>query len=95
VHSLRVTQEVAPEVTGTISYAVTDSAQVQIEIVPREHPSKRLKVTRKSHKGHNRVPLGRLLRRRSLRAGSYRVIIAARSDEGRRTRPHKAAFRVV
>jgi beta-mannanase len=95
VHSLRVTQEVAPEVTGTISYAVTDSAQVQIEIVPREHPSKRLKVTRKSHKGHNRVLLERLLRRRSLRAGSYSVVIAARSDEGRRTRPHRAAFRVV
>jgi len=94
VRSVHVTQRVAPDVTGAVSYGVTDTAQVQIEIVPREHPSRRFKVTRHSHKGHNRVPLERLVRRRSLRAGSYRVVIAARNDEGR-SRLHKTHFRVV
>jgi glycosyl hydrolase family 26 len=95
VRSLRVTQRVAPEVTGAVSYGVTDSAQVQIEIVPNRHPAKRFKVTRHSHKGRNRVPLERLVHSRSLRAGAYRVVIAARDDEGRRSHSHRAHFRVV
>ncbi|HXR30196.1 MAG TPA: glycosyl hydrolase, partial [Solirubrobacterales bacterium] len=95
VRSLRVTEHVAPEVTGAVSYGLTDSAEVKIEIIPRKHPGRRFKVTRHSHRGHNRVPLRRLIRKRNLRAGSYRVVIAARSDEGQRTRRHKDGFRVL
>lgn len=95
VRSVRVTQRVAPDITGAVSYAVTETAPVQIEIVPRRHPGRRFKVTRHSHKGRNRVPLERLLRKRRLRSGTYRVVIAARDEDGSRSRPHRARFRVV
>jgi hypothetical protein len=95
VRSVRVTQQVSPDVSGSVSYGLTDSAKVQIEIVPRKHPARRLKVTRSSHKGHNRVSLKRLLRKRNLRKGAYRVVIAARNKDGERARSHKARFRVA
>jgi hypothetical protein len=96
VRSLRVPDRVASHVTGAVSYGLTDSAKVQIEIIPRKHPARRFKVTRRSHRGHNRVPLERLVHsRRHLRAGSYRVVIVARNDQGQRARPHKARFRVL
>jgi hypothetical protein len=95
VRSVRVTHRVSPEVTGSVSYGLTDTAQVQIEVIPNGHPSHRTKVVRRSHSGHNRVPLQRLVHRHSLRSGSYRVVITARGDEGRRSRRHKAHFRVV
>ena len=95
VRSLRVTRRVKPDVTGAVSYGLTDTAKVRIEIIPRAHPGRRFKVTRHSHRGHNRVALERLIRRRSLHAGKYRVVIAARDGKGRYSRRHKARFRVI
>jgi glycosyl hydrolase family 26 len=95
VRSVHVTHRVNSDVTGAVSYGVTQSAQVRIEIVRRGHPARRIKVTRHSRAGHNRVRLARLVRRRSLHAGQYRVVVTARNGEGQRSRPHKARFRVV
>ncbi len=67
---------------------------MKIEIVPKAHPGRRSKVVRHSHKGRNRVALQRLVRRRHLREGSYRVFVVARNDEGS-SRRHKTRFRVL
>jgi hypothetical protein len=95
VESVSVSPRVSSDVSGTVSYAVSEPAQVEIVIIPRRHPGRRIKVTRRGRKGHNRVPLKRLVRRRSLREGKYRVVVSARTPEGRRAHPHKARFRVV
>lgn len=95
LRDLRVTRRVADEVTGQVSYAIDQPASVEITIVPRARKAKKIVVSRKSRPGRNRVPLKRLLRKRQLREGSYRVVITARDDEGQRSRPRKARFRVV
>ena len=95
LQSLRVSERVSSDVSGAVSYGVSQPAQVQIEIIPRRHPARRFKVKRHSRRGHNRVPLERLIRRRSLDEGKYRVVITARNGKGQRSRPHKARFRVV
>jgi mannan endo-1,4-beta-mannosidase len=94
VHSVHVTQTVSPQVSGIVSYGLSDSARVRIEIVPKAHPGRRSKVVRRSHRGHNRVPLQRLVHRRHLREGSYRVFVVARNAEGS-SRRHKTRFRVL
>lgn len=95
VRSVHVTRQVSSTVTGAVSYGLSQTAQVQIEIVPSGHSAHAVTVSRKSHKGHNRIALKRIVRRHRLHVGRYRVVIRARSDEGRRSRPHKAHFRVV
>jgi glycosyl hydrolase family 26 len=94
VRSVHVTHKVRPDVTGVVSYGLSDSAQVKIEIVPTGHPARRSKVLHRGHPGRNRISLKRLVRRRSLHAGSYRLVVTARNDEGR-SRRHKTRFRVV
>ena len=94
VRSVRVTQIVTPDVSGVVQYGLSDTAQVKIEVVPSGHPAKRSKVVQRSHRGHNRVSLQRLVRQRSLRAGAYRVVVTAHNGEGR-SRRHQTRFRVV
>lgn len=95
VRSVRVRQRVPTKIAGTVSYRLSESAKVRIKVIRRGRPGHRFRVTRKSRKGRNRVPLKRLIRRRKLRVGSYRVVIIARDGEGERTRSRKVHFRVV
>lgn len=95
VRYVRVTRRVPSDVAGTVSYGLTESAKVQIEIVPRGHRARRFKAIRDSRRGRNRVPLKRLVRHHRLRPGRYRVVIVARDGEGERSGPRKAHFRVV
>lgn len=95
VRSVRVTRRVANEVKGTVSYALNQPASVDIVIIPNARRAKKIVVSRSSRPGRNRVPLKRILRQRRLREGTYRVVVTARNDEGRRSRSHKARFRVV
>jgi hypothetical protein len=95
LRDLRVTRRVANEVSGLVSYAINQPAKVEIIIVPRARKAKKIVVSRKSRSGRNRVPLKRLLRKRHLAEGSYRVVIMAKDDEGQRSRPRKARFQVV
>lgn len=94
VQAVHVPRRVTRSVSGTVSYRLTKSALVRIKVVPRGHAARRFKITRHSNGGRNRISLERLLRRRNLRAGRYRVVIVARED-GERSRPRKAQFRVV
>jgi hypothetical protein len=95
VRSVRVTHRVPSSVSGAVSYGLTQTARVRIEIVPRGHAARRFKITRRSKVGRNRIPLERLVRRHRLRAGKYRVVVIARNGEGQRSRPRKTHFRVV
>jgi hypothetical protein len=94
VRSVHVTHRVSNVASGTVSYGLTESAQVEIKIVPRKHKGRRIKVTRHSGVGHNKISLARLVPRH-LHEGGYRVIVRARNNEGQRSRSHKAHFRVV
>jgi hypothetical protein len=95
VRSLHVTKLVSKVASGTVSYGLSQSAEVQIKIEPRGHSTRRVALSKRSQRGHNRVSLARVVRRHKLRVGSYRVIISAHGDEGQRSRPDKAQFRVV
>ncbi len=94
LRDLRVTRRVPDKVAGTVSYAIDQPAKVEIRIVPRGK-ARKIVVSRSSRPGRNRVPLKRLLRKRHLREGTYRVVITAKDDEGLRSQPRKARFRVV
>jgi hypothetical protein len=67
---------------------------VQIEVISAKHPARRSKVVRRSHRGHNRVALERLIHGRALHVGAYRVVVTARTSEGH-SRSHRARFRVL
>ncbi|HEU5063722.1 MAG TPA: glycosyl hydrolase [Solirubrobacterales bacterium] len=96
LRDLRVTRRVPDQVnSGKVSYAIDQPAEVEITIIPKGRAAKKIVVSRKSRPGRNRVPLKRLLRKRHLPEGSYRVVITAKDDEGQRSRPRKARFRVV
>jgi len=95
VRAVRVTSTVPTTVQGSVSYGITQPAEVQITVVPRGKSKKSTVIRRKSGRGHHRLPLARILHRRHLHVGRYRVVVTARNDEGRRSRPHKAHFRVV
>jgi glycosyl hydrolase family 26 len=95
VQAVSVPQRVTRDVTGTVSYRLSQTARVRIEIVPRGHSARRFKFTRHSRKGRSRIRLERLVRRHSLQTGRYRVVITARDREGERSRPRKDHFRVV
>jgi hypothetical protein len=94
VRAVHVTRTVPTSVQGSVSYGITQPAEVQITVVPRGG-KKGTVIHRKSGRGHHRLPLARILHRRHLHVGRYRVVVTARNDEGRRSRPHKAHFRVV
>lgn len=95
VHDLRVTKVVPSEVSGTLSYGVTESANVEIKVVPRGHRGVKTKIVHRTAKGRHRVSLKRIVRRRKLSRGRYAVVVRARSHDGRRSRTHVAHFRVV
>jgi Glycosyl hydrolase family 26 len=93
IRGVHVPERVSSHVSGTLSYGVTDTAEVQIRVKRPGH--KTTVIRRKSSRGHHRLGLARILHRRHVRVGRYRVVVIARNDEGHRTRPHKAHFRVV
>jgi hypothetical protein len=95
VRSVHVTRTVPSTVDGQLSYGITQPGEVEIRVVPRGHKGAKAVIHRKSGKGHHRLPLARILHRRHLHLGKYRVIVTARNHEGRRSRPHKAHFRVI
>jgi Glycosyl hydrolase family 26 len=94
VRSVHVPPRVSGTVTGSVSYALSESAQVRIEIIPLGRFGRTVSIVRRSHAGHNRVPLARILHRRHLHPGRYRVVIVARSETDR-SPSRRAHFRVV
>ena len=95
VRALRVTNVVQSDVTGAVSYGLSQTATVRIKIVPKGHAGRRIVRVKKSRAGRNKTALERLIGRRKLPAGKYRVVITARNTEGQKSRPHKDRFRVV
>jgi hypothetical protein len=95
VRTVHVTRTVPSTVTGTVSYGVTQPGEVQIKVIPRGNSGGGTVIRRKSSRGHHRLSLARILHRRKLHVGHYRVVVTAQNAEGRRSRPHKAHFRVV
>jgi hypothetical protein len=94
VRSVHVTPRFGNAVTGSVSYDLSESAQVQIKILPLGHFAHTVSIVRTSRTGHNRVPLSRILHRRHLHAGRYRVVVIARNRSDR-SRRHRVHFRVV
>jgi len=94
VRSVHVTPRFSNAVAGSVSYDLSETAQVQIKILPLGHYAHTVSVVRKSRTGHNRVPLARILHRRHLHAGRYRVVVIARNQSDR-SRRHRAHFRVL
>lgn len=94
VRSVRVPHRVGVRLTGAVSYDLSQAARVSIKVVPRGHLAGGVVRIRRSRAGHNEVPLVRLVRRRRLPVGRYRIVIVARSG-GQRSAPHTAHFRVV
>lgn len=94
VKSVRVPDRLSGEVSGSVSFALSEPAQVQIEIVLLSRTAPRVSILRSSHAGYNRVPLVRIFRRRHLHLGRYRVIISA-SNPSSHTPRQTAHFRVV
>jgi Glycosyl hydrolase family 26 len=100
VKSLRVTPRVkapARRPRGAVSYRLSNPARVRIEIQLRKGRGfvRRVALVRGSPAGPSRVPLRRLIGKRKLPAGSYRVTVIARGDEGQRSRPRRAHFRII
>ena len=95
LRELRVTRRVPNEVSGKVAYTIDQPVKVEITITPNDRTAKKIVSSRKSRPGRNRVPLKRLLRKRRLPEGSYRVVITAKDGEGQRSRPRKARFHVV
>jgi glycosyl hydrolase family 26 len=100
VESLHVTPRVkvpAKRPRGTVSYRLSHWAKVRIEIQLRRGHGfvRRVATVRGSHAGRTRLPLRRLIGSRRLCAGSYRVTIRARGENGQRSRPRRAHFRVI
>lgn len=94
VRGVHVTPRVQSDVSGSVSYGLSEPAKVEIRIVPTGRRAGRTVVSRVSRHGRNRVPLERIVRRRKLHVGSYRVVITAKSD-GQRSRARKARFHVI
>ncbi|HWP33080.1 MAG TPA: glycosyl hydrolase [Solirubrobacterales bacterium] len=94
VRSVRVPARLSGRVRGLVSFALTEPAQVQIQIFPPRRFGRTVSLLRDSRAGGNRVPLARILHRRYLRAGRYRVILTARNESGRSAR-RTVHFRVV
>jgi beta-mannanase len=94
VRSVHVTHRVNNVASGTVSYGLTQSAQVEIKIVPHKHSRHRIKIVRHSGVGHHKISLARIVRRH-LHEGGYRVVVRARNHEGQRSRSRRAHFRVV
>lgn len=93
IRGLHVPRRISGEVHGAVSYRVTAPARIQIRV---KRPGRRATVIhRRTSRGRHRLSLKRILHRRHLRVGRYRVVVVARSPEGHRTRPHRAHFRVV
>ena len=95
VSAVRVTRRVTSDASGVLSFRVTESSDVQIAIVPKDHPGARAKIVKRAGKGRHRTKLRRLLRGRRLPVGGYRVIVVARNREGQRSRPDRGHFRVI
>jgi len=93
-----VVEEPVSQPTGTVTYKVKGKGKkVRLQLQHRTRGgrwARRGSMTRRAHSGRNRVPLKRLVRKRKLRRGHYRVTITAYGDEGRRSRPRKDRFRV-
>jgi hypothetical protein len=94
VRSVHVTPRVSPPVSGSVSYDLSESAQVLIKVLPLGRFAHIASTVRRSRAGHNRVPLALILHRRHLHAGRYRVIVTARNRSDR-SRRHATRFRVV
>jgi hypothetical protein len=93
VRSLRVPTKISGAVRGSISFALSEPAQVQVEVIPLRRSARIVSILRESPAGRNRIPLRRILHRRRLRVGRYRVVISARNQNARARR--RARFRVV
>jgi glycosyl hydrolase family 26 len=94
VRSVRVPPRVAGPVRGAISFALSEPARVRIKVIPLSRAGHVVSIVRRSHAGGNRVPLARILRRRHLYAGRYRVVLRARNESDRSPR-RVVHFRVV
>jgi hypothetical protein len=93
VRDVRVPQTISGPVRGSISFALSEPAQVQVEVIPLRRSARTVSLLRESSAGRNRIPLRRILRRRHLHVGRYRVVISARNQNARASR--RARFRVV
>jgi Glycosyl hydrolase family 26 len=94
VRSVRVPPLQNGVVRGSVSYALSDPALVQIKIVPLRRTARMVSILHSSHAGRNRVPLARIFHRRHLHVGRYRVVLSA-SNQQERSRRHAVHFRVV
>lgn len=94
LRSVHVTPRVSGAVTGWVSYDLSEFAQVRIKILPHGDFANEVSIVRRSHPGRNRVPLARILHRRHLHVGRYRVVVTARNQTDR-SRSRRAHFRVT
>jgi hypothetical protein len=94
VRSVHMPQRVSPTVTGVLSYVLSESAQVHIKILSNGRLTRQAAIVCEGRAGRNRMPLARILHRRHLHVGRYRVVITARNKLGR-SRHRSANFRVV
>jgi Glycosyl hydrolase family 26 len=97
VHVTRRVKLPARRLRGVISYRLSREAKVRIEIHRyRGHRLVRRATTvRGGHAGRNRFPLRRLIGSGRLPAGRYLVTVMALPEEGPRSTPHRAHFRIV
>jgi hypothetical protein len=94
VRSVRVPAKLGGPVRGAVSFALSEPAQVRIRIIPLRRARHAVSIVRRSRAGRNRVPLARILHRRHLPPGRYRVILSARSESDS-TRRRIVHFRVL
>jgi hypothetical protein len=94
VKAVRVPPLLNGVVRGSISYALSAPALVQIKVVPLRRSTRMVSILHRSRAGRNRVPLARIFHRRHLHVGRYRVVISARNQHDR-SRHRAVHFRVV
>jgi hypothetical protein len=97
VHVTRRVKLPAKRPRGVVSYRLSREAKVRIEIHRRKGHGlvRRAASTRGSHAGETRLPLRKLIGGRRLPAGRYLVTVVALAENGRRSRPRYAHFRVL
>ncbi len=83
------------EVHGRITYKLSHKAAVRIAVRQRHSNARPLVFTAEQNAGHKRVALTKLIGKRNLRRGDYRVSVTAFSASGSRSEPRHHGFRIV
>ncbi len=94
VRAVRVPPLLNGVVRGSVSYALSAPALVQIKVIPLLRSARTVSILHESRAGPNRIALARIFHRRHLHVGRYRVVLSARNQQ-ERSRRHSVHFRVV